>query len=233
MPMHIWLFYAVVLSQVLLVSFVFPRQLLSRVRAVVETYPPSTYPKLYPVPVEDIEKAQRTYKHLNTLALLAGLVLVSTSVYARRVEMLNWDSQTVLFLYTVLQLSPHLFAARLVSRYFKRMRQANPRTIRNADLHPRRLFDFISPTMVGVAIFTYLAFIALVLFIRRDPFAGFAGYWNIAGITGLNLLFAGVAFRTLYGKKQDPHRAHEDRLREMQLNVKSLRLAGDHSNPIF
>lgn len=225
MPAHIWLFYAVVLSQVFLVSFVFPRQLLSRVRSVVETYPPSTYPKLYPVPVEDVEKAQRTYKHLNTFALLAGLILVSTSVYTRRIEMLNWDSQAVLFLYTVLQLSPHVFAARRVGKYFKRMRQVNPRTTRNAELHPRRVFDFISPTMVGMAIFTYVAFIALVLYIRRDPFSGFAGYWNIALITALNLLFAGIVFRTLYGKKVDPHRTYVDRLREMQLNVKIMAFA--------
>ena len=157
MPAHIWLFYAVVLSQVFLVSFVFPRQLLSRVRSVVETYPPSTYPKLYPVPVEDVEKAQRTYKHLNTFALLAGLILVSTSVYTRRIEMLNWDSQAVLFLYTVLQLSPHVFAARLVGKNFKRMRQVNPRTIRKADLHPRRLFDFMSPTFTKLVMLLSVA----------------------------------------------------------------------------
>ena len=60
MPEHM-LFHVVFLGQVLLISFYFPRKMLSRMRYVFETYPPSTYPKLYPKPVEYYKKAQRNY----------------------------------------------------------------------------------------------------------------------------------------------------------------------------
>jgi len=41
-------FFAVYLSQVLLLSFYFPSRVLRRARALIEAYPPSDYPKLYP-----------------------------------------------------------------------------------------------------------------------------------------------------------------------------------------
>ncbi len=44
-----FVFYAVVLSQVLLLSFYLPRMIHNRVRQVIKEHPPSEYPKLYPV----------------------------------------------------------------------------------------------------------------------------------------------------------------------------------------
>ena len=46
------LFHVVFLSQVLLVSFYLPRKILGLVQHVVEKYPPSRYPKLYPVSLD-------------------------------------------------------------------------------------------------------------------------------------------------------------------------------------
>jgi len=46
------IFYVVFLSQILLISFYFPRKVLQRIRFIVETYPPSTHPRLYPVSVD-------------------------------------------------------------------------------------------------------------------------------------------------------------------------------------
>ncbi len=102
------------------------------------------------------------------------------------------------------------------------MRKANSSTTRKAELQPRRLFDFISPTMFGMAILVYFAFIGFVLYIKQFDFPWFGGYWNIVGVTLLNLFFAGIIIWNLYGKRRDPHQAYEDRKRQIELTVKSL-----------
>ena len=61
------LFYFVFLSQIILLSLYFPRKMLSRIKYVFKTYPPSEYPKLYPEPIEYYEKARRNYRKINLL----------------------------------------------------------------------------------------------------------------------------------------------------------------------
>jgi len=216
------LFYFVFLSQVLLLSFYFPRIVLSRVRHVVEKYPPSNYPKLYPVPIDAVEKAQRNYRNMNLFALVVGLVLVFMGFYSPSEDMLNWDSGSVLMMYFLLQWSPFLIAATAGFTYFNLKRRADSRTTRRAELHRRRLFDFVSPMIVGTAIVVYVAFVALILYVRQFQFPWFGGYWNIFGATAMNVVFAGVIVRLLYGKRKDPYQAHEDRRRRMELGVKTM-----------
>lgn len=205
MPEHIVWFHLVFSSQILLLSFYLPRRVLGRLRYVVETYPPETYPKLYPVSMDALARTQRHYRNLNMFALMCGVALLLSGIYSGGDEQLSWDTQSVLGLYFFLKMSPGLLLTRAILSYYKLMRKANSRTTRKAELRPRRLLDFISPTIIGVAVATYVAFVVLVLYIRQDPFPGFAGYWNIAVMTAGNLCFAGFAFRNLYGKKVDPH----------------------------
>ena len=102
------------------------------------------------------------------------------------------------------------------------MRKASVRTARKADLRPRRLFDFVSPAIVGTAIVLYVAVVLLVLYIRQNPFPGFGGYMNIVAVTAMNLFLAGMIIVTLYGKKADPYQAYGDRLRLIEMNVRTL-----------
>ena len=233
MPEPNWnfmLFYVIFLSQVLLISFYLPRQVLSRVRHVVDTYPPSTHPKLYPVPIDTVEKALRTYRNLNTVALLAGFALVLIGVSSPSEEMLNWDSQSVLLIYFFLQISPLIFGARTGVKYFRLMRNTRSRTTRTAELHPRRLFDFVSPTFVGVAILTYITLLLLILYIRQNPFPGFAGYVNIFAVTALNMALAAIGYAAILAPRRDPHQAYEDRLRQIELVVKTIVLTSIVAN---
>ena len=220
------------LSQVLLISFYLPRAILSRVRYVVETYPPSKYPKLYPVPIEAVEKAQRNYRNLNLFALLAGFVLLFIGVYSPTEEMLNWDSISVLGLYFLLQHSPVMIAASSGFIYFNFMRRADSRTTRKAELHPRRLFDFVSPVTIGIAIFVYVAFVGFIIYVRQFEFSWFGGYWNIFGITAVNLFFAGIIVQHLYGKKKDPYQAYEDRITYIRTQCENIGFHEHHGPPV-
>ena len=216
------LFYIVFLSQVLLISFYFPRTVLGRIRHVVQTYPPSSYPRLYPVPIEAVERAQRNYRIMNVLVLAAGLVLVFVGFYSPSEEMLNWDSDSVLTAYFFLQYSPLIIAGTAGLTYLKLMRKADSRTTRKAELQPRRLFDFVSPALIGLAIFVYGAFVVFILYVRQFEFPWFGGYSNIVAITGGNLLFAGAIAHSLYGKKKDPYQAYEDRIRQIGVAIRTL-----------
>ena len=103
MPDNI-LFYAVFLSQILLISLYFPRKMLKRVRYVFATYPPSQYPRLYPEPIEYYEKAQRNYRNLNLAVLLVGLSLLAVLLGDSRSS--EWDVGNFVFPYFMIQFFP-------------------------------------------------------------------------------------------------------------------------------
>ncbi len=219
MPDNI-LFYFVFLSQIILISFYFPRKMLSRIKYVFETYPPSKYPKLYPKPIEYYEKGRRNYRTMNVFILLVGLLLMAVLLgYSGSSE---WDFGNIVFPFFMVQFIPMMLIEMSSFNYYKLMRKADSRTTRKAELHPRRLFDFVSPKLIGLAVLVYLAFIVFILYIRQFEFPWFGGYGNIVGMTAINLFFAGIIFWNMYGKKQDPYLAYEDRKRQLELAVKQM-----------
>lgn len=218
MPEHIF-FHVVFLSQILLISFYYPRKILSRMKYVFETYPPSAYPKLYPNPIEHYERGRRNYRIMNLFILLTGLLILAVLLgFSHDGDVGN----AIAMVYFFVQFIPVLLLDLSSLKEFKLMRNANSRTTRKAELHPRRLFDFISPLVFGMAAITYIAFILLVLYIRQFEFPWFGGYWNIVGVTITNLFLAGTILWFIYGKKLNPHQAHEDRRREIETIVKRV-----------
>ncbi len=212
MPIDI-LFYIVFLSQILLVSLYLPGKISKRIRYVFESYPPSEFPKLYPEPFEYYEKSLRNFRYMNIGILLVGLVLLAVMLgYSGR-----WD---VVFPYFMIQLVPLILVEVASLKYFKLMRNAS--TTRKAELHPRRLSDVISPTMISMVMSVYAGLIVFVVYIEQFEFPWFGGYWNVVGMTAMNLFFAGIIFWNLYGQKQDPYQAYEDRIRQTKLTAKQL-----------
>ena len=212
MPEHM-LFHIVFLCQVLLVSFYLPRKILGRMRYLFETYPPSTHPKLYARPIAHYEKSERNYRIMNRVILLAGLLLLAVLLgYSRSGE---WDHVVAMW-FALVQYFPVMLLDLSSLREARLMRDSC--ATRKAELHPRRLLDFVSPTMIGLAIVTYVAFVALILYVRQFEFPWFGGYWNIAGVTIGNLFLAGSIFRQIYGKETESapgtrrsNEAHRDR----------------------
>ena len=221
MPHNI-LFYFVFLSQIILVSSYFPRKLLGRMKSVLETYPPSKYPKLYPKPIEVYETGQRNYRIMNQIILVAGFILM--------IAVGLWDyssdgtvSDLFPFFYFMVQVIPLMLMEISGFAYFKLMRKVDLRTRRMAELQPRRLFDFISPTIFGVAIFMNIACILFYLYIDQFQF-----HWGsdafVISITliAMNTLFAGIIYWNLSGKKLDPYQSSKDRIRQIEASVRSL-----------
>lgn len=184
-----------------------------------DNYPPSIYPKLYPDSIESYHRARRNFRLLNALILVAGLlIVVALYVVPHDADLGN----VISFGYFMLQFSPLMLLELSSFKEFKKMRKANSSTSRKANLRPRRLLDFVSPAAFGTAVFTYFAFVLAVLYIKQFNFEWFGGYWNIVGITGMNIFFAGIVVFNMYGKKLNPHQSDEDRTRQIGGTVKAL-----------
>lgn len=213
------LFHIVFLCQILLVSFYYPQKVLGRMKHVFETYPPSSYPKLYPKPVEHYVTAQRNYKMMNHAIVIIGLVILATLfTYPRSGD---WD-HVIAMGYYLLQFVPILILDLSALSGFKLMRDAASRTTRKADLRPRGLFDYVSHTYVGLAVLAFVLLTALVMFFNKHPFEGYGGYANIAILAVANIAFAITIYFKIYGKRKDPYETEEDRQNQVQSLVKIL-----------
>jgi len=207
------LFYLVFLGQVLLISYVLPRQVLRRMRHVVRDYSPSEYPRLYPVSLDRVESAQRSYRNLNRVALAVGLGLVAAGVMMPGEDMLGWDTLSVMTLYLMLQFAPLLITASPGFTYFNPRRGQDTRSVRTADLSPRRFTDFVAPLVAAGALGLYVAYVFFILAVRQFDFPWFGGYWNIVGITVINLMCVAGIVQGLRARSCDPYQATADRRR--------------------
>lgn len=219
-------FFAVYLSQVLLLSLYFPSRVLRRARTLIEAYPPSEYPKLYPVPRATIERLLRFYRHLNLGLLVLGLALLAAAWnagYTLDSVLRPGDAYPIknpfpfAMAYTGLQwLSIMLFGYWEI-RYFKRMRAAA--RIRTAELKARRFFDFVPPALLGAAAAAYVG-ATIVLSVLGQQFLirhQFMVTYLFATLTICNMAMAGCSIWLTYGKKRDPHQTHEDRVRMIRV----------------
>jgi hypothetical protein len=106
---------------------------------------------------------------------------------------------------------------------FKLMRKANTMTTRKAELRPRRMADFASPTVVGLTILLYIAAIMFDLFVHDFNFGlGHGTMQMVLILTVTNLFFVAVGAWHLFGRKLDPHQAFADRAKQIAANLNSL-----------
>ena len=212
-------FHLAFLSQIIVLSYYLPKKVYDRIRYALDAYPPSEYPNLYPEPVERYEKATRTYGWANVATFLVGLGLLAALIVTTRSG--EWDSAIVTWYY-MLQISPLALAELWALRHYRQMREMYTRTTRSAALQPRRLLDFVSLALVGVAAFVYFAFCAFVVYIRQFDYPWFGGYLNIVIITATDVLIGVIVIRKLRGKKLDPYQDHGDRMSQLGLVINQL-----------
>ena len=215
---HNFYFYIIFLSQILLASWFIPNKILLRMKTVMETYPPEEYPKLYSGTIDHYNKTQHKYKLLNSIMLTVGFSFMSAIVM--------WDymstgqiSEMIPWLYFMLQMVPLLWLEVKECKYFRAMRNNNSSTTKTAVMTPRKLLDFISFKLLVSTI--ALMVMAFILVLVKYGFSG-KSFENIIIILATNLFFAGVIYWHIYGKKQDPYQASEDRIKQIKVTVHSM-----------
>lgn len=216
---QIVLFCLAFLSQILLISWFYARRLISNRRYVLQNFPPSTHPKLYPQPLEYYERKLRNFARLNMAVVGAGVALIVAILGAlagawdggmfNPMHDQQWNT-TVVVPYFMIQIFASLYLEFSLKHSFA-MAKAPPPRVRTTELRPRRLFDFVSPAALVAAVLLNVAFIAFVLYYRRFEFPWFTAAGNITVVAVMFVVFLlSVAF-ALYSARPDPYQAPQDR----------------------
>jgi amino acid transporter len=199
---------------------------------VLQNFPPSTHPKLYPYPPEHSERWLRNIARLNLVVVTLGLSIIVGLILGTFGG--EWDGRIV----TPWSASGE-WAAALVVPFFlvqfvvgvgylhlsgrkllQAMAKAPPPRVRTTELRRRRLVDFVSPTMLVVAALTNVAFIAFVLYdYQRFELPWFKAAGSIASVAFVVLVFSVTVGVALHAPRFDPYQAHEDRHNAIKLVV--------------
>jgi len=219
------LFYIAFLSQIFLMSYYFPNKLLARMRHVLATYPPQTYPRLYPRPIEHYKMAHLAFKYVSRFILLLGLLIlfaimfwVDHSTFAAD----GFISEVWPAAYGMLQFLPLMAIEFSEFSHFKQMRKANSVSKRSAYLRRRDLTDLVSPRLLAATVMLFAGAIIFDLYVH--DFAVSWGHDTIQRalvMTATNGLLASVGAWSLYGRKLDPHQSAEDRIQRISVTLKS------------
>jgi hypothetical protein len=219
-------FIAAFTLQILAVSVLYPAWFIRYARVRATRLPAERLAQLYPG--VDLGSAQERfltqYRALTTgIAVLALLLLVWLFGYLRRPD---WRPGAVEVLVTVYFLAAQMLPLGLVVwrgiRFNKKHKRSLPEGKRKALLQRRGLFDFVSKSVVSLAILGYFLFAAFVLYIQRHPFAGFSGLINLGGVTLVYALTAFIVYTMLYGRTgKNTLETHAGRLHAIGVTVKS------------
>ena len=204
------LFFFAFASQIVFISAVFPKTIVRRMTHVLDNYPPSTHPRLYPRPLEHYEGKRSAYQILNYMIVAIGVAIFAW------LTTVDFDRKTfgnASFYYFLLQIGPMLWFEHTLRAELKLMRELDTRSTRSADLTPRRLFDVMSPALFWSIVVVYVGFWVFVAWFRQFDYPWFGGFQNNLIITAMNVFFASILGWQMYGKKLNPHQAAEDRMR--------------------
>jgi hypothetical protein len=213
-------FLAVFTLQVLAMSVLYPARFSRFVQQQATCLPVERLARLFPD--VDLDHARERFlarfRTVNTGIAVLGLLLLAWLLsHMRRT---GWDEGPVIPLisaYYALQMLPIVFVAWLGFRFNSAHRRSLVEAKRKATLQRRRLFDFISPAFVFLAIFGYVLFVVFVLYVQPKPFPGFA----LIGVLTLGCaLLAFVTHKAIYGKSTNPLETHERRVHRIGLTVK-------------
>jgi hypothetical protein len=205
------IFYVAFLSQILLMSYHYPKRILGRMDYIFEHCPADKYAKLYPKGYEKTLEGKILYKLLNIIILIIGLIVFVTFVIANQqgnIELKDMDFLP--FAYGFLQALPFFILEVSALKQLKLMRNLNDQTKRQAELSPRSLFKYVSLRRIFTAVSMFFV-CTFVMFSFND----FTISSDIAVLLGAmilcNGLFIGLGYVLLHGKKLDPHQSPKDR----------------------
>lgn len=144
------LFYPVFLGQVLLISAIVPSRIKRRLRDVLDAFPASTDPQLYPRPLSAYRTGLAIFTWSNHLLLLVGLALVVILYRLHGTETPIPEAWPAFF--GGMQFMPMLVMDIFCFNLFRRLRELQPMKQRSASLAPRRLFDFVPSWLLALAL---------------------------------------------------------------------------------
>lgn len=206
-----FIFYLAFFSQVLLISFYYPKKILKRMDYIFKHCPFETHEKLYPKGYEKTLEGKVTFKVLNVIIMVIGvLLLIAFFIAAFNGTMQLSKINFLPMAYGMLQAIPFFMLEISALKQFKLMRNQNSDTKRQAELNPRSLFNYVSPVRFFAAVIMFFVCSYIIFSLKNFEFSA-----QIATLIGsvllCNGLFVGLGYTLLKGKKLDPHQSPEDR----------------------
>jgi hypothetical protein len=212
----------VFIGQIFLISYYFPKKITQRVKDLLERFPASDYPKLYPQSVDKVIKGQSIFKVLNLIILVVGLALLfAYGLLSTEYDENQKHGEALPIFYGMLQFIPFILMEVSGFKQFKLMKKSDQRKSRTADLQPRRLFDFVSPLSLISAVLIAVSYFIFDLYIHNFTM-NTEMIPRFMALVLCNSLFIGLTLRNLYGKKLDPFQANKDRLRHIAFATNSM-----------
>ena len=213
------LLYIVLFSQIMFLSYYYPRRMLIRIHAIFKNYPPNEFPKLYPESIDKYRKSAKRYQIMNHLIIGLGLGLILWFYVTPRTG--EWD-QVIIFWYFMIQFLPNIGLELWAMKYHNAMRLLNQDAQKEAVLQPRRLTDFVSKNLLVTVFVIYVIFVGFIAYVDQFDYTWFVGYLNVLIISGVYLFFGLIIYRAMYGKVKNPHQSYEDRKIDIQTLIRQL-----------
>ena len=215
-------FVAAFTAQVLIFSVLGPLRLVGVLRAQIEQFIAERAPPIDPSAAALVDRRLRLFLLLGLgTAVLGLLLLVAMIRYMLRPDWHDGPLEAVVPAYFMVQVLPTFLAILTAARFHEVLKRSLPPEKRKALLQPRGLFDFVSRSAVALSVLAYFLFNALLMYIERHPFPGFAGLpTNAAIVTLLYAFMALCIYVTLRKMGSSPLQAREDRMRSVGVAVK-------------
>lgn len=217
-------FLAAFTLQILTMSVLCPAWLIRYLRAQTSRIPAERLAELHPGVDfgKTVERFLARYRMANTAVAVLGLLLMSWLFsYLQRPDWDDGPVEAAATFYFMAQAMPMGLLALMGFRHRETLRNLLGGK-RTAVLQRRRLFDFVSPVSVSIAVLSYFLFVAYVIYLERDPFPGFQGHITIGGVTFLYAMNAFGIYKQLYGRSSSPFESHAGRMHMIGLTVSAL-----------
>ncbi|GAB4201492.1 MAG: hypothetical protein Tsb002_38100 [Wenzhouxiangellaceae bacterium] len=226
MTWHDVIFFLVFASQIVVISVLICGRLLRRIRRLLEQYPATEYPRLYPRPQAEYWVRYALLRFYNRAVIVLGVgLLVALMLWIDHGSFADDGAISEFWpvFYAALQIVPILYLSHFEMKHTRLIRQYDPRRQRSASLQPRRLFDFVSPLLFSGAVLLMMATIAFdfyahdfIVDIRHDSLQ------RTISLLIANLYMAGWGWWMLRGSRTDPHLATHDRYRLIAVQLHSM-----------
>lgn len=212
------LFYIVFVGQVLLISAVIPFGAGRRLRTILQTFPATAHPQLYPRQASTYRTGLAIFAWTNHLLLLAGLALMAI-LHARHGTETSIHRSWPAF-YGAAQCMPMLVMDVFCLGLFRRLRELDPMSQDSATTAPHRRSDFVPTWLLALAVAmvatTVLADLTLhgfdldretlsrnLTLLATNAMLALLGWWKLRGL----------------GRSRHPSPAARDRAIAAQLTV--------------
>lgn len=219
---EVTLFMLVLMTQIFLLSVYFPSRILHRSQYVLENYPATTHPKLYPKSSQYFKRAMTLYKWVNILNVMLGLALLYFIYNGDLVgekginPMLPWG-------YFMLQMIPSQLLEFFGMRLTKLMKQQDQRRQKSAQLKPRKLTDYVSAKLLAAVILSYFGFILVGLYLEDFVISSGSKTLVMSGILLIGMLFfIGLSRWLIRGKVKDPYQSERSRHKVVSMVIKTF-----------